>query len=394
MEQVTEFFQKLFQTEDWPPRWICGEWTEFHGWLYIISDLLIWLSYFAIPFFLLAFVLKKDNIPLPRVFWLFSAFILMCGLSHLMDAIIFWWPAYRLSALVRLITALVSMATVLALLDFFPQALKLKTSAEFEKELQHRTQVEQELRDAQTRLKARNEQLMTKNEEMQQFASIVSHDLKAPLQSFTSIVDLLKKKEFAQDEEVGEYFQYLDESTVRMRGLITDLLDFARLGTKPQLASVDCNKLMDEVETDLKNLIIEKKAKISYDRLPQIEGYRTELRLLFQNLISNALKFNKENEPPLVEIQAEEREEDWLFEVRDYGVGIRQNDQKKIFLIFQRLHEGESHEGSGIGLAHCKKIIEIHQGHIWVESKFGEGSSFFFTISKNLVGQPHANQLS
>ena len=142
MEQVPEFFEKLFSTASWPARWYCGDWTEFHGWLYIISDLAIWAAYFVIPIFLIRFIKKKPNIPLPNVFWLFGAFILFCGLTHLIDATIFWWPAYRLSALVRFMTAVISWITIFAIYKFFPVALALKTPADFEKEILERKKSE------------------------------------------------------------------------------------------------------------------------------------------------------------------------------------------------------------------------------------------------------------
>lgn len=142
MGQVPEFFEKLFSAASWPARWYCGDWTEFHGWLYIISDLAIWAAYFVIPIFLIRFIKKKPNIPLPHVFWLFGAFILFCGLTHLIDAIIFWWPAYRLSALIRFMTAVISWVTIFAIYKFLPAALALRTSKDFEQELLERKKSE------------------------------------------------------------------------------------------------------------------------------------------------------------------------------------------------------------------------------------------------------------
>lgn len=135
MEQITDFFEKLFSTADWPARWSCGTWTEFHGWLYVISDIAIWAAYFVIPILLILFIKKKPSLPLPTVFWLFGAFILFCGLTHLLDAIIFWWPAYRLSAILRSITAVISWITVVAIYKYIPVALSLKTAKDFESEL-------------------------------------------------------------------------------------------------------------------------------------------------------------------------------------------------------------------------------------------------------------------
>lgn len=123
MESIAQFFAKLLDTSDWPPRWYCGEWSDFHGWLYIGSDVVIWLAYFVIPVILLWFMQRRPDLPFLPVFWLFSAFILLCGATHVLDAIIFWWPGYRLSALIRFFTAVVSMATVFALARDVPKAL-------------------------------------------------------------------------------------------------------------------------------------------------------------------------------------------------------------------------------------------------------------------------------
>ena len=132
MNQFIEFFSKLLSTSDWPPRWYCGTWSDFHGWLYILSDLTIWLAYMCIPIILLRFVVVKRGVPLRGVFWLFGAFILLCGLTHLVDAVIFWVPAYRISALVRFITGIVSIGTVLAMIKYFDDAVGLRTSQEYE----------------------------------------------------------------------------------------------------------------------------------------------------------------------------------------------------------------------------------------------------------------------
>ena len=127
MIQLGEFFQKLFDSTDWPPRWLCGKWSEFHGWLYISSDIAIWLAYFIIPVILIWFIQRKPDIPFLPVFWLFGAFIILCGSTHLVDAILFWWPAYRLSALLKFLTAVISFVTVFALIRDIPKALELRT---------------------------------------------------------------------------------------------------------------------------------------------------------------------------------------------------------------------------------------------------------------------------
>lgn len=140
MEQILEFFNKLFSTNDWPARWVCGEWTSFHGWLYIASDIAIWLAYFVIPAIIIFFIQKRHKLPFLPVFWLFGAFIILCGSTHLIDAAMFYWPAYRLSGLLRFLTALVSLATAFVLIRDLPKLIQVPTddklkSYELEKKL-------------------------------------------------------------------------------------------------------------------------------------------------------------------------------------------------------------------------------------------------------------------
>ena len=144
MQQVLDFFKRLFATDDWPARWNCGKWTSFHGWLYIISDISIWIAYFLIPLIILDYLSKKKNgIKFQMVYLLFAAFILLCGITHFLDALMFWIPMYRLNALVRFITGVASILTVYYLFKILPQAFRQKSNAELEHEVARRIQAEQ-----------------------------------------------------------------------------------------------------------------------------------------------------------------------------------------------------------------------------------------------------------
>lgn len=145
MHQIQEFFSKLFDSSDWPPRWHCGRWTDFHGWLYIISDLLIWSAYFTIPFVILKYISKKQDVKFIRVYFLFAAFILACGSTHLLDAVSFWLPAYRFNALMRVITGILSWITVFYLVKFLPVAFSLKSQKELETEVTQREKAEEKI---------------------------------------------------------------------------------------------------------------------------------------------------------------------------------------------------------------------------------------------------------
>jgi chemotaxis family two-component system sensor kinase Cph1 len=374
MGQVYEFFARLFDTSDWPPRWMCGRWTDFHGWLYIFSDLAIWMAYFAIPIILIKFVTDKRDVPLPRIFWYFGAFILLCGLTHLVDASMFWWPAYRLNALVRLATACISWITVASLIKILPQAFKLKTSREFDAELRERKKVEKKLNEY-------AEELEVKNKDLEQFAYIASHDLQEPLRTVSNYVYAMKEDYASQlDEGANNYLNSIHRATERMSVLVRELLDFSQLGRNKILKMVDFNVVLEEVRADLENTIKTTGAAIRVDSMPSVLAYETEIRQLFQNLIANAIKFRKKDVRPEVRVLAEKSGEKWKFTVSDNGIGMAEEFLERIFLIFQRLHKKEEYEGTGIGLAYCKKIVELHHGKIWAESEPGKGTTIYFII--------------
>jgi signal transduction histidine kinase len=223
-----------------------------------------------------------------------------------------------------------------------------------------------------------------KNEELEQFAYIASHDLQEPLKTMSSLIDNLNKYYKNQLEGKGaKYLEFLSQSSERMQELILGLLEYSRIGKERLPEAVDCNLIVQEVIADLAKVISDTKAEVLVEHLPVVNGYKIELRQLFLNLISNALKFRKETESPVVKIGAKETNYQYTFTVEDNGIGIDEKFSNKIFIIFQRLHLRTKYPGTGIGLAQCKKIVELHGGKIWVNSELGRGSIFSFTILKD-----------
>ncbi len=528
MDQVVEFFSKLLDTADWPPRWHCGKWSDFHGWLYIISDLMIWSAYFAIPLIILNFIRRRKDVRFYKIYFLFAGFILACGSTHFLDAVIFWFPAYRLSALVRAITGIVSWMTVFHLIRILPTAFSLKTSEELEKEIEQRKKAEAalkvkndmlneaqeiarigywqwdiasnevewshslfqiyglkitpnykvtyeqflqsvhpddrgyvdnnikealakkkfseyyhrvllpdgtvktlhakgevllndqhevekmigtgqdvtEMKQAERELLLKTQELEASNLELQQFAYIASHDLQEPLRKIITFTGILEKTYLgAMDEKAKEYMGKVINSSSRMQKLIDDILYISKFNTEDNLnTSVHLDVILEEVLNDLELTIESSGATIKVSKLPEMEGNPTQIRQLFQNLLTNAIKFRKAEVKPVIEVNGSvkkgasvsqlfssanqrnfrhitnprfwDNEKFLEIKVKDNGIGFDPAYAEKIFVIFQRLHGKSAYEGTGIGLSICKKIVDKHHGIIFATGVQGEGSEF------------------
>ena len=229
-------------------------------------------------------------------------------------------------------------------------------------------------------------ELLRSNAELRQFAYIASHDLQEPLRIIITYLQLMGR-EFTPTEasSLSKYLKTVHDSAARMRSLILDLQDYLRAtlsGDVPEVMDIDCNLIMGEVVGDLAFQISEKKAHIRYPTLPRVRGNGPQIRILFQNIVGNALKFSGDV-PTDIAVSAKPAVGKWLFTVRDNGIGIEKEYFDKIFVLFQKLHGTEIYSGTGMGLAICKKIVEQHGGKIWVESELGSGSTFSFTLPQH-----------
>ena len=238
-----------------------------------------------------------------------------------------------------------------------------------------------ELRKAKEDQKQLIEQLSESNNELEQFAYIASHDLQEPLRVISSYVQLLSRRYKGKlDTKADQFIEYTVDGCSRMEALIDGLLKFSRVGTnKSDKKLHSCHDILKNVAKDLKVRITESNAKITWGELPEIFVDETQIGIVFQNLIKNGIKYNK-NETPIIEIKCEHSENLWEFTVQDNGIGIEEGYHQSIFKLFKRLHPNSEYSGTGIGLSICKKIIEHHGGNIKVESKKNEGSRFIFTL--------------
>lgn len=228
-------------------------------------------------------------------------------------------------------------------------------------------------------------ELSNANKELEQFAFISSHDLQEPLRTIANFTGLLDEKYSGKsDPQTDQFLGFIKTGVSRMQNLIKDLLEFSRLGKNHNFTIVDCNGVLNEVLSSLHASVSECNALITYYNLPKMKGNETELKQLFQNLISNSIKFRRKGVAPEINILSEEKDGEYQFIFNDNGIGIEEQYFERIFIIFQRLHNATEYPGTGIGLATCKKIIDLHLGKIWLQSKPGKGTTFYFTISKNI----------
>jgi light-regulated signal transduction histidine kinase (bacteriophytochrome) len=226
-------------------------------------------------------------------------------------------------------------------------------------------------------------ELAIANKGLKQFAYVASHDLQEPLRTVLNYMQAFEDDYLGQlDDNAGNYIRSVQSATTRMSMVIKSLLNFSRLGHNANVATVNCKTLLDDVIKDLATIIKDSKTTIEVTDMPILNVYETEMRQVFQNLITNAIKFRKADVSPKIEIRSEQIDEKWKFSVSDNGIGIAPIHFERIFDIFQRLHSNEEYEGNGIGLANCKQIIQLHQGQIGVESTLGQGATFYFTIPR------------
>jgi PAS domain S-box-containing protein len=488
MNQVLDFFRKLFDASDWPPRWNCGNCSGFDGWLYIISDLLIWSAYFTLPLIFLKYITRKAYPRFIRTYFLFAVFILAGGSTYLLDAITFWYPAYRLNAIVRFITGVISWITVFYLVKLLPVALTLKSHREWEYEMKEKERSEEALKSlnaqlneaeeiakmghwewhiisnkvswsgglfkiyglapkeeglvyenilnevhpedknfvhrtvqeaiinkelplytyrivlrdgsirtlqgkgeiitdnngkvvkiigtaqditnpykAQQQLLEKTHELEATNTELKKFAFIASHDLQEPLRKILTFSSLLQAEASSHlNQKSLMYMDKIVSSSSRMQKLIDDILQFSSLrADADSFKPVDMNAIIQHTLSDMEIMISETGAQVQVQNLPVIEAIPFQMGQLFQNLVSNAIKFRKADKHPTVQISAEvmsagelfvhdddvkanmdhqghwQRERIVRITITDNGIGFDESYKEKIFEIFQRLHSNK-----------------------------------------------------
>ncbi len=268
------------------------------------------------------------------------------------------------------------------ILSMFLARQVVTTSRRLELEIEQRKQAETERKRQETELAHKTRELAQSNAELQQFAYMASHDLQEPLRMVASYTQLLSKRYQGKlDKDADEFIGYAVDGAAHMQGLIRDLLEYSRVGSEHRsFEHMDCEVVFRQVLENLSTSIRERRAEVTHDSLPIVHANPTHLTQVFQNLISNALKFQGDS-PARIHVGAKALPDRWEFSVRDNGIGIPVDQLNRIFSIFQRLHGQNEYPGTGVGLAICKRIVEKYGGSIRVESEPGQGSVFYFTLA-------------
>lgn len=351
---------QLFDTSDFPARWNCGNWSPVHGWFHILSDLAIAGAYSMIPLALATYWwVKRSELAFPRLFWLFAAFIFSCGSTHLIEAILFYEPVYRFSAMMKVITAVVSWSTVFALFRIAPKALELPGLQRVNTLLHEQLAVTKHAEEA----------LERSNRDLSAFTGLVTHDLRNPLNSAVFVTEMAQESiKRGDSEQIPHLLDKALESLKQMEALVRELHAESMVrSVSGELHPVALGGVVESARLNLAPLIERSGARIEAAELPEVRGNRTMLVQLFINLFENSIKY-RSADPPLIRIETSPREEGTAVRVTDNGLGIP-GDQ--LALIFESgFRAGNSHgiPGSGLGLAFCRKIMEAHGGQISASS--------------------------
>ncbi|MEZ6036636.1 MAG: ATP-binding protein [Planctomycetota bacterium] len=369
----------LFDTTDFPPRWHCGTWSDVHGWVHILADLATWTAYMAIPTFLLMLLRKRRDIPFPGVIALFVAFIVCCGLTHLLEAVMFWWPAYRLMGLVKMVTAVVSVVTTIVLVFELPKFFQMRSPQQLELEVVKRTrELELARRDAQAAAEAKA-----------RFTASVSHELRTPMTAVLGYTELLAEDDHLTEAQ-RDCIRVIRNNGEHLLAVIGDVLDLTRseagrlpIVTRPE----DVVELVHDSVEMLRENARSKGLALSFASSgapPELMLDAKRCRQIVINLLGNAIKFTESGSVDVTLAAHPLPDGAWrvVVEVDDTGIGMTPEQADRIFGEFVQI-EGEAGPhtgGSGLGLAISRRLANCMNGDIEVaRTQPGAGTRMRFT---------------
>ncbi|MDX1947529.1 MAG: ATP-binding protein [Pirellulaceae bacterium] len=401
---MVNFLVNLFNTSDFPARWHCGNWSPGHGWLHVSSDIAIFGAYVAIPCVLAFFILRRGDVPFPKILWLFVAFIFACGFGHLIEAIIFWQPVYRFAGVIKLTTAIVSWGTVIALVQIVPQALNLpglaKLNEELKVEVEERKRVEMALRESEGKLasllaserEARSEAERA-NRSKDEFLSTVSHELRSPLNAILGYAQLLLLDDDGESEEEG--LRIIERNAKLQAQIIDDLLDMSRiLSGKVRLdaTTVDIAQVVESAIATIRPGVNAKGIRLTSVLDPQagpVLGDAGRLQQVICNLLTNAVKFTPKG--GRIQVELERVNSHLEIRVSDTGVGIEADFLPHVFERFRQADPGTTRKygGLGLGLSIVKYLVELHGGTVLVQSPGrDQGATFIVNLPVQAMHRP------
>lgn len=369
----------FFNSERFMPHGHCFLWEPDILWLHVLSDGGIVAAYLGIPLALIYLLYKRKDLKFENIFLLFAAFILLCGVTHAVSIWVLWYPDYAIQGILKAITAIVSILTLFALIKLVPRILLIPTPTQLHVAEKHN----RELRAMEEKLLQYTHDLEHSNEELEEFAYVASHDLKAPLRGIDTVSKWLEedlKEHFTP--KTKEYLDMLQGRVSRMEKLLDDLLGYSRIGrtidgTYSELITGD--ELMDNV---MKLLSAPEGFDINVGpNFSAITVNRMPLQQILMNLISNAIKHH-DKKKGTIKVTVEDKGSSYAFAVQDDGPGIPEQFHEQVFKMFQTLKPRDRVEGSGMGLAMVRKYIDVFGGTIRLDSSEGHGSIFRFTWPK------------
>lgn len=389
MENLVPFFD----TNGFMPHGHCFLWTPGLLWLYVLSDSVIALSYYSIPFALWYFVRKRPDFPFRWILVMFGVFVMACGTTHLFAMWNIWNTNYWGDAMIKTITATASIVTAIMLWPLIPRAIAMPSPQQLadanlalQLEIKRRTAVESELRHLNQDLEQRSAQLEAANKELESFGYAVSHDLRAPLRAIHGFSEILTRHYRDQLNDKGRHFlDNIITAATDMNALIDELLSYSRLGYNTvKLQVVDMNLLMAQIASNFEIRVSEIGADLVVpSELPKLLSDWTLLNQILSNLIDNAYTYRRTGVKLRIDVSVRETSNQWIICVADNGIGIASDQLERIFLVFQRLHNVDEYPGTGIGLALVRKAAKVLGGDASVESEVGRGSTFYVRLPKN-----------
>lgn len=364
------------------PHGYCFSWQRDLLALHIVSDALTALAYFSIPVALWSFVRRRSDLQFRSAFIMFGVFIMACGLTHTMDIWTLWFPDFWIDGWIRAFTAVVSVGTAILLWRLIPVALALPSPHALRSANQALQAEIERRKDYEAQLKALNERMRQQIEELEAVTYAIAHDVKGPLRHIDGFARALADTTPQEDARSAGYLVRIRASVKHLTDIVEGLLSLSR-ASRSELnpVEVDAGSLVKEALEELAPEMEGRQIELQIGTLPRLNADRKLLFQVFYNLLSNAVKYTRTRSPARIAIEANYRPgHGYTFSIHDNGAGFDMKFAHKLFGVFQRLHHADEFEGTGIGLANVKRIVERHGGRVWAEGSPDQGACFRFTL--------------